>query len=76
MMEYLSEDPQIVKDFEKELRANSNYVKDLTAVTQEMVTAAVEGFESSSHRSYGSFMNRSIARDMLESVTRYLASRL
>jgi hypothetical protein len=62
--------------FEKELRQNSNYVKSLVTVTEEMVTAAVEGFDRSQYRSAGVFMSCSVARDMLESVTAYLASRL
>jgi hypothetical protein len=74
-MDFLQENPQIVKDFEKELRQNS-YVHNLMPVTNAMVDAAIEGFEKSENRSAGVFMSRSVARDMLEAVTRYLASRL
>jgi len=68
--------PQIVEAFVKELRQNSNYSKNLLGVSEEMVTAAMEGFEHSDQRTAGVFMSRSVARDMLESVTRYLARRL
>jgi hypothetical protein len=74
-MDLFQSPPELIA-YEKELRQNSNYAKSLVAVTEEMVTAAMEGFDRSEYRSAGVFMSRSVARDMLESVTRYLASRL